>query len=97
MIEIRQEKTPEEHCFSYLAPRIRGAVQAIRWEDRSRIQEVRLRAGRPLAVSLGMREHFVMINGNLTDYPNQGIPVTRTEVEETFRAVCEYSVYRYVQ
>ena len=97
MIEIQQEKTPEEQCFSYLAPRIRGAMQAVSSTDRRRLQEIRLRAGRPLAVSLGGREHFVMINGNLTDYSNQGIPVTRGEIEETFRAVCEYSVYRYAQ
>ncbi|MGN0593064.1 MAG: ATPase, T2SS/T4P/T4SS family [Ruminococcus sp.] len=97
MIELQQEKTPEEQCFSYFAPRIRAAVQAICAGDRSRLQEIRIRAGRPLAVSLGGKEHFVMISGNLTDYPKQGVMVTRGEVEETFRAVCEYSVYRYAQ
>lgn len=97
MIEIQQEKTPEEQCFPYLAPRIRAAVQAICPGDQSRLQEIRMRAGRPLAVSLGGREHYVMISGNLTDYPRQGVLVTRGEVEETFRAVCEYSVYRYAR
>ncbi len=37
------------------------------------------------------------MQGSLTDYPEEGVLVTRVEVEETFRAICEYSVYRYAQ
>ncbi len=81
--------------ISYLSPRLRGAVQSLSGSDTYRIQEIRLRAGRPLAVSINGKEKFVTMAGKLTAYPDEGVKVLRTEIEETFRAVCEYSVYSY--
>ncbi len=81
--------------ISYLSPRLRCAVQSMSGSDTYRIQEIRLRAGRPLAVSINGKEKFVTMAGKLTAYPDEGVKVLRTEIEETFRAVCEYSVYSY--
>ncbi len=83
--------------FSYLSPRIRSAVQSMQHGDIDRLQEIRIRAGRPLAVTVDSREHFLMISGNLTSYPEQAIKVTKAETEETFRSVCEYSVYSFAR
>lgn len=83
--------------FSYLSPRLRSAVQSMQHGDIDRLQEVRIRAGRPLAVTVDGREHFLMISGNLTAYPEQAVKVTKAEIEETFRSVCEYSVYSFAR
>ena len=82
---------------TYLPPRIRGAVQSIQPASAERIQEIRLRAGRPLAVSISGKERFVTIDGCLTAYPEQAVQTLKTEIEEAFRAVCEYSVYSYTK
>lgn len=81
--------------FSYLSPRLRSAVQSMQHGDIERLQEIRIRAGRPLAVTVDGREHFLMISGNLTAYPEQAVKATKAETEETFRSVCEYSVYSF--
>ncbi len=83
--------------MNYLSPRIRSAVQSIDEQSLENLQEIRLRAGRPLAVSIAGREHFVTLAGRLTAYPEQAVTVLRMEVQETFRALCEYSVYSYSQ
>lgn len=102
----REEKKMEEYMnesgswtkyFSYLSPRLRSAVQSMQQSDIDRLQEIRIRAGRPLAVTVNGREHFLMMSGNLTAYPDQAVKVTRMETEETFRKVCEYSVYSYAK
>lgn len=81
--------------FSYLSPRLRSAVQSMQHSDTEKLQEIRIRAGRPLAVTVNGREHFLMMSGALTSYAEQAVKVTRAETEETFRKVCEYSVYSY--
>lgn len=81
--------------FSYLSPRLRSAVQSMQHSDTVNLQEIRIRAGRPLAVTVNGREHFLMMSGILTSYGEQAVKVTRAETEETFRKVCEYSVYSY--
>lgn len=81
--------------FSYLSPRLRSAVQSMQQGDIEMLQEIRIRSGRSLAVTVSGREYFLMMSGNLTSYPEQAVKVTRAETEETFRKVCEYSVYSY--
>ncbi len=86
-----------EQVMSYLSLRIRGALQSLDKNDILRMQEIRLRSGRPLAVTISGREYFVTMQGRLTAYPHEGIRITRMEIEESFRAVCEYSVYSYAR
>lgn len=81
--------------FSYLSPRLRSAVQSMKKADSEKLQEIRIRAGRPLSVTVCGKEYFLMISGNLTAYPEQAVRVTKAETEETFRSVCEYSVYSF--
>lgn len=61
------------------------------------LQEIRLRAGRPLAVGVAGKEHFVTASGRLTAYSDQAVRVLKPEIHETFRALCEYSVYSYAK
>lgn len=79
--------------LSYLAPRLRAAVQCMKKEDMAGLQEIRLRTGRPLSVTVRSRIHLLTIGGTLTSYPEQALRVTRSETDETFRRACEYSVY----
>ncbi|MBQ8725132.1 MAG: Flp pilus assembly complex ATPase component TadA [Oscillospiraceae bacterium] len=97
MAENKNENLVIGQVCTYLSPRIRGSVLSIEDKSAERIQEIRLRAGRPLVVSISGKEYFVTIDGTLTAYPEQAVQVLKTEIEETFRAVCEYSVYSYAR
>lgn len=58
-------------------------------------QEIRLRVGRPLAVTVFGRERFVTENGSVTDCPQLGLLVTAADLDYSFKASCNYSVHSY--
>lgn len=81
----------------YLPTQVQAALQQMPAGDLAKIQEIRLRAERPVAVAVGNREQFLTKHGTRTDIPSQAIQVSQKVVEQVFQAVCEYSVYRYTK
>lgn len=59
------------------------------------IQEIRLRIGRPLCVTVMGKEYFVNENGEKTSYGNPSVIICQNDIDETFRAVVEYSVHSF--
>ena len=60
----------------------------------NKAQEIRLRAGKPLAVVCPDKTCFVTESGGLTDMPNGDLlTVSRADIDATFQRICEYSVY----
>ncbi len=66
-----------------------------RLSDTANIQEIRLRTGRPPGIVSFGREGFLTENGSITDYPDMCRAVTASEIEQSFRAVCDYSVHSF--
>lgn len=58
-----------------------------------KIEEIRLRNGKPLMISLGSRDYFVSQNGSLEAEPNNCINVDHTHILRTFQLISNYSIY----
>lgn len=81
----------------YLPQQVRTAVQQMPSEERKQVQEIRLRAERPVGVSLRGKEYFLTEHGARTDAADQAIYISQKIIEQVFQAICEYSVYRYTK
>lgn len=57
--------------------------------------EIRLRAGRPLAVTIADRTAFVGISGELASRPGSAVTVTAEDIRRSFEAVCRYSIHSF--
>ena len=77
----------------YLPPKWLAALTALPREVVDRIQEVRLRSGQPLTVSLPEGERFVCAGG-VTALRQRGMIIcTAQQVERCFLRFCDDSVY----
>ena len=63
--------------------------------DSGRLQEIRLRAGKPLVLSAAGKEYFVTLSGSLTSDSEKSFRVSKREIEETMEYVANYSMYAY--
>lgn len=60
----------------------------------NKVQEIRLRAARPLALVCGGSTCYLTESGGITDLPCGDLyRVSREEIEATFQRLCDYSVY----
>ena len=57
------------------------------------VQEIRLRSGRPAAVTLQGRAYFITPEGTLTQTPDQGLRLGQTELLDAWHSLCDYSVH----
>ncbi len=73
---------------------IRNILQKVN-TDLDQLQEIRLRAGRPLLLSAGGQEYFVTAEGGLTGEYGRGWIVTKREIAETMEYIANYSMYAY--
>ncbi len=64
-------------------------------ERQEEIQEIRLRAGRPIVVYMGERELFLDRAGCFTDSLSKAAEITAEELEELLGHICRYSPYAY--
>ena len=60
-----------------------------------KLQEIRMRADRPLAVRWDGKEYFVKAGGEATIYEEQGYPVSKEEIALTMEQISGYSLYAY--
>ena len=58
-----------------------------------KLQEIRMRADKPLAVQWDGREYFVKAGGEATIYEEQGYPVSKEEICQTMEQISGYSLY----
>ncbi len=63
--------------------------------DFGRLQEIRLRTGRPLMIVSGGREWFLEENGRLTAWPERAHVVSREEMVRTVECMGNYSLYAF--
>ncbi|WP_085833313.1 stage III sporulation protein AA [Clostridium merdae] len=72
--------------------RLRPVLAALPAHLQESVQEIRMRVNLPLSVFNGVQSFFVTGNG-ISRKAEDGIPVFREDMEETFRCLCNYSVY----
>lgn len=81
----------------YLPPQIQSALRRMPAVQLEQVQEIRLRVGRPAGISVGNRENFFSAEGVCTTDASNAVIVSQKEIEQSFQAVCEYSIYRYAR
>ena len=79
----------------YLPLTIRAAME--RMQLLEEMQEIRLRIGRPIGITMNGAEQWLCANGTRTSQPEQALIVTDRALQDTFQAICEYSVYLYTK
>nr|WP_297863581.1 stage III sporulation protein AA [uncultured Acetatifactor sp.] len=63
--------------------------------EQEHIQEIRLRAGRPVIVYMEGRERYLTAQGEFTDAASQARKMTEKELEEMLEHICHYSPYAF--
>ena len=87
-----------ERAAGYLPADLRELLRKIPPALRLEIQEIRLRADAPLILSAPSGEWAVSGTGQVTEKAETaGRICTKQELEETFEALCEYSVHSHQQ
>lgn len=79
----------------YMPKRIAQAIGKISTENIIRINEIRLRANKPISISSFGKNYYVTENGGLTTSKTLGIISKKDDINESFRAICDYSIHSY--
>ncbi len=80
----------------YLSAGIRSRVEKAALDEWLEVEEIRIRAGAPLTLGIWGESCFVTSSGGITNHEADAYHITPEEVQSTFAAVCENSVYAYV-
>ncbi len=64
-------------------------------ERASELQEIRLRAGKPVLVTVGGREYYMTQTGNLSHLPDEAHRISQQEIQRMVLHNCEASLYAY--
>lgn len=73
----------------YFSPRISKALSAVS----GNINEIRLRVGEPLAVTLPDKYAYITESGAFAASPEKALRVTTEDIRHCFEAVCRYSIH----
>jgi stage III sporulation protein AA len=87
-------KIPNE-IISILPENIRLAVCRISQTTASKIQEIRVRKGKVLSLSIIDEEFYLTPEGNLSKYFEQGVKISNNDIENIFMAACKYSIHSF--
>lgn len=83
--------------LTYLPPRLREAAGRLSPFAVTELQELRLRTCRPLSAVMRGKESFITPRGGVTSTAELGLTVSADEMEQCFKAVCDYSVHSFTR
>ena len=93
-MEVYTDSSGFETAVSYIAENVRRKLEYMSVPQKSDIREVRLLIGRPLQIVTKRGTQYITTQGKISDKPDsQTYIVTKTDIEESFRAICNYSVH----
>lgn len=79
--------------LNYLPDTIKNELLPLNPKIKSAVQEIRLRAGRPLTLTISGSQFFVCRGGTFMLPRGDSFCVTSTDLEECFLRLCKHSVY----
>lgn len=79
----------------YMPKRIAEAIGKISSENIRRINEIRFRVNKPVSISSFGKNYYVTEKGGLTTCKTLGIISSKNDINESFRAICDYSIHSY--
>ena len=74
---------------------MRKQMEAGRQHAGRRLQEIRIRADRPILLYMEGKEYFLTCGGEMTELEGQAVRAERGELEELLSYVCSSSMYAY--
>jgi stage III sporulation protein AA len=80
-------------ALPYFPPVIRDPLLRLPEDTRAQIQEIRLRIGRQLHVTVHGTEFVLTPGGTLADEPAPGITVGRALMDTVFQSICSHSLH----
>lgn len=92
---MKQQRVLE--ILPYLPTDIAGLIAKLVSNERIEPEEVRLRGGAPLTVSIWGESCFVTPTGGVTNYESDAYTVSAEEVQAAFGRVCENSLYAHLE
>lgn len=90
-----REVSKIKYVYELLTPRIRGAIMKVPEIERDRIQEIRLRRGRRLSVTIFSKEYFVNDNGRLMNNIGDSVQVTTDDIETIYQRAFQNSLHSF--
>lgn len=85
-------------CIGSLGREIRGILHRLPKTVKENVQEIRLREGLPIALTVAGDVVYPRTDGQVSFYINEALPKTDgKQLEETFRLLCEGSVYAHTE
>lgn len=82
--------------LDYLPNHIKKMLSALPQTTVKNTAEIRLRVGRPLSLTVKGENIFISNSGNACFLYQHGLfTITQSDVDETFKRMCEYSIYAY--
>lgn len=79
--------------INYLDSELWDVLSKLPHADAEKVEEIRLRNGKPLMISLGARDYFVSPNCSLLSKPIECIHVSHKHILKTFQLISNYSIY----
>lgn len=92
---IHMIKAVERDILPYLLPGIKAIILKLDNGKLDKLQEIRMRAGKPLMVFINDTDHFIDINGGLSPHYKDWYIVTQNEIIKTLELMSENSVYAF--
>ena len=87
-----------DFIVSYLPLRIQKIIKNLNEEILNEIQEIRLRAERPIVLILQNNNYFITNKGNLSIIHSVNIiNISQNEITETFNKICDYSLHSHYE
>lgn len=85
------KRTFETEIFPVLIEKIKEPLKNMKNSGYVDIEEIRLRADRPVMIYIKNKGYFLNSNGAISDKP--GIVLSKSELEKIFLIMCDYSFY----
>ena len=84
-----------EKITDYFSPVIKQALIKMDKKEKQKTHEIRLRVGRPVCIVSFGQEKFLTENGSITNYPQLALKANHSDIEQSFKAICEYSIHSF--
>lgn len=82
-----------EKLLDYLPEGIKKSLMELNFELKASVQEIRLRAGRPLTVTMGGSQFFICKSGIYMLPRTDSLYITANDLNNCFLKLCRHSVY----
>jgi stage III sporulation protein AA len=86
-------ETLERDIYPVLTDRVQSVLGKLPREDIAGIEEIRLRADKPVMIFKNGQDYFVNNEGRASHSNLRSFLITRQDIEKTLQLMCSYSIY----